>query len=167
MSIRIWVKTDEPVRIHRSMRSLTHQLFLEEERERELEKLYDAAPVSGQSDKLVPGRAPGERDDDGDEVTAVSKTTNETLSAGERLIEAIERADADAVLPEGQPRDPVLAQTGEDGPRHVLRVVASIPAPQLNDSLLVLPFGHSLSLLRYADMWLAEVRRQPGSLRLR
>ncbi|OAA64313.1 small nucleolar ribonucleoprotein complex subunit [Niveomyces insectorum RCEF 264] len=93
-SIRVWEETDE-------------QIFLEEEREREIEALYEqtlttslerdadmedeaaaaaAAALTGTDGQPAPGA---------DDVGAASKATMETLMAGERIAEALELGLAD------------------------------------------------------------------------
>ncbi|KII95241.1 hypothetical protein PLICRDRAFT_34085 [Plicaturopsis crispa FD-325 SS-3] len=157
-SIRVWEKLDEP-------------LFLEEERERELEALYesgiadtlnrtDAAIGSGAPDGTGPGQTEAE-------AAAVSKQTTETLMAGERIMEALELADAerDALLEYADqkaklgpdvlppPRNPVLAAYDLEPEAYVLRVVEKVPSTALLDALLVLPFGKVVSLMRYLNIW--------------
>ncbi|EMD40648.1 hypothetical protein CERSUDRAFT_130746 [Gelatoporia subvermispora B] len=159
-SIRVWEKLDEP-------------LFLEEERERELENIYE----SGIADSLNRNDAAiGSGVDDaalntqpGAEVTSVSKQTTETLMAGERIIEALDIADeeiaafreyeeaktkggiAEQVAP--PPRNPVLAAYDVEPEQYVLMVVEKISATALYDALLVLPFGKVVSLMTYLNIW--------------
>lgn len=74
------------------------QLFLEEERERELEALYETGiadsfnrtdvPIGSSTDDSVPATADIE-------VTGVFKQTIGTLMAGERIMEALELADGE------------------------------------------------------------------------
>ncbi|KIR53961.1 U3 small nucleolar RNA-associated protein 12 [Cryptococcus gattii Ru294] len=148
-SIRIWEKTDEP-------------LFLEEEREKEIEAMYD----SNLADTL--NREPGEGEGEGDEAEAVQKQTTETLIAGEKIMEAIELADADRAttrqweednaksnveIPR-PPRNAELISRGDLEPdEYVLKVVQKIPAAQMEDALLVLPFRMVVSLMGYLDEW--------------
>jgi U3 small nucleolar RNA-associated protein 12 len=160
-SIRIWEKTDEP-------------LFLEEERERELEAMYD----SNLADNLnSENRLPGDDGDvDGAEVEAVQKQTAETLMAGERIMEAIELADAErevvrqwqedkSKLPPAQaealqrpPKNPELLARGDIEPAdHVLFTIQKVPAAGMEDALLVLPFRMVVSLLEYLDEWAKAV----------
>lgn len=68
--VRLWEKTDE-------------QLFLEEEREKEMEDAYLDDIVKDQ--QAV--------DEDGNEIGAASKKTAETLKSGERIMEAINLMD--------------------------------------------------------------------------
>ncbi|KAF8605289.1 WD-repeat-containing protein [Ceratobasidium sp. AG-I] len=161
-SIRIWEETDEP-------------LFLEEERERELEQLHDAALTDSlnRPNQAIGALADG---DDANQTTegesgAVEKQTADTLMAGERIMEALDVADVDRAataeyeeqcrgLTEEQAarvpqptRPALLAALGVDGPQHVLNVVEKVPGPALFDALLVLPFTKVVSMLTYLDEW--------------
>ncbi|TFK43635.1 WD-repeat-containing protein [Crucibulum laeve] len=161
-SIRVWEKLDEP-------------LFLEEERERELEQLYE----NGIADSLNRVEAPigsGAADGSADaaeqsEVAAVTKQTTETLMAGERIMEAIDLADGeretfrvyeeamsklapdDAMRLQPPPRNPVLAAYDLEPEAYVLRVVEKVQSTALQDALLVLPFGKVVSLMGYLNLW--------------
>ena len=176
-SIRIWEKLDDP-------------LFLEEERERDLEKLYDAnlAETMNRDD----GRIGIGRGADGDdsrgmqergEVAQVTKQTTETLMAGERIMEALDVADADlALLAEYETaksglseaqisalpapaRNPLLAMQGLEAEAYVLQVIEKVSPTALQDALLVLPFNNVLSLMGYLNEWARRVRiHPPGSL---
>ncbi|KAI0720213.1 WD40 repeat-like protein [Cerioporus squamosus] len=160
-SIRVWEKLDEP-------------LFLEEERERELEALYETgiADALNRTDAPIGSGAPGADPAaaaDGAETTAVSKQTTETLMSGERIMEALELADneieafreyeeakrkgglAATVAP--PPRNPVLAAYDVEPEEYVLKVVEKVPGTALYDALLVLPFGKVVSLMRYLNVW--------------
>ncbi|CAE6481027.1 unnamed protein product [Rhizoctonia solani] len=161
-SIRIWEETDEP-------------LFLEEERERELEQLHDIALADtlNRPNQAIGALANG---DEPNEITeaetgAVEKQTADTLMAGERIMEALDVADTEraailayeeqcrglaekeaARVPQPT-RPPLLEALGIDGPQHVLRVVEKVPGPALFDALLVLPFTKVVSMLTYLDDW--------------
>ncbi|KAJ7744543.1 WD-repeat-containing protein [Mycena maculata] len=159
-SIRVWEKLDEP-------------LFLEEERERELENIYE----SGMADTLNRGDAligSGVGDGTGDaaqpEVTGVTKQTTETLMAGERIIEALDLADSeralfrdyeeamsrmtgDAMRLAPPPRNAVLAAYDLEPEAWVLRVVERVQSAALQDALLVLSFGKVVSLMGYLNIW--------------
>ncbi|KAF5322187.1 hypothetical protein D9619_000449 [Psilocybe cf. subviscida] len=161
-SIRVWEKLDEP-------------LFLEEEREKELEKIYE----SGIADSLNRVDAPIGSGAEGGapagtteaEVTGVTKQTTETLMAGERIMEALELADTeretfreyeeamsrlsedDAMRMQAPPRNPVLAAYDLEPEAWVLRVVEKVPSVALQDALLVLPFGKVVSLMVYLNIW--------------
>lgn len=150
-SIRIWEKTEEP-------------LFLEEEREKELEEMYN-------NDVPDANRAEGE-----DEAEAVQKTTSESLMAGEKIIEAIELADAERetwktyeeeaaklgpekakALPQPTRSAELMARGDVSGEEYVWKTIRSVPAAGMEDALLVLPFRLVVSLLVYLDQWARKV----------
>lgn len=163
------------------------QLFLQEERERELEELYEANIVGDERQNAKIGGDNPAAGTDGDDLAAVTKATKETLMAGERLIEALEVADADRQLMAGfeankseveardgeaaaarmnpPGRNPVfmaaaMASGGEtvSAEKYVLSVVEKIPASSLSDALLVLSFGQVCSMLEYLNHWARQVR---------
>ncbi|KAF2196838.1 WD40 repeat-like protein [Delitschia confertaspora ATCC 74209] len=151
-SIRIWSRTDEPI-------------FLEEEREREMEELYESTlATSLEKDDT-------EADDNEGEAVAASKQTISTLTAGERIAEALELGLEDLELvrawekqkarnPNLAPpqRNPLFMALGNiSAERHVLNTLAKIPAAQLHDALLVLPFSALPSLFTFIAIW---VQRQ-------
>jgi len=177
-SIRVWEKLDEPVRFFRLahpwnvLLTVVIQLFLEEERERELETLYE----NGIADALnAPDTTIGGGDNASIEATAVTKQTTDTLMAGERIIEALDLADgeramfreyeeemsrmsADAAIKlQPPPRNPVLAAYDIEPETWVLRVVEKVQSTALQDALLVLPFGKVVSLMEYLNIWAQKV----------
>lgn len=109
------------------------------------------------------------------EVAAVTKQTAETLMAGERIMEALDLADADlamvqayeahkAKLPPSEadklplpPRNPLLAMQDLEPEAYVLQVVEKVHNTALQDALLVLPFGKVLSLMGYLNEWAKRV----------
>ncbi|KAI9486509.1 MAG: WD40-repeat-containing domain protein [Benjaminiella poitrasii] len=145
-SMRVWEKTDE-------------QLFLEEEREKELEELYENTLVSQMEKTDVNA--------DDMEVDSAGKQTMESLKAGERLIEAMEIGDeekngwlayeaAKARGLDAQPpqRHTILMAMGDIEPdRYVLDVLKKIKANDLEEALLVLPFSKVVSLFSYIESW--------------
>lgn len=163
-SIRIWEKTEEP-------------LFLEEERERELEEMYERDPAQQhrRDDELAIGSLPEGTEgpsSDVKEVEQVTNTSKDTLMAGERLLEAIELAGADLAAHEEHTRqqrtstmtlappasNPIIAhafEPGEDVSPHayVLKVVSKILPMHLDDALLVLPFDAVVRLMTHLDYW--------------
>jgi U3 small nucleolar RNA-associated protein 12 len=152
-SIRIWSRTQE-------------QVFLEEEREKEAEQLYEEG--------LVEGLERSKLDDEGDEameVTQAGKQTVESLNAGERIIEALELARDDHALMDdyakqlkvrpktvAPTRNPILmALGGIAAEKHVITVVDKVNPASLHDALLVLPFEHVEILISFIAMWAAKV----------
>ncbi|KAJ1949514.1 beta transducin, partial [Linderina pennispora] len=152
-SLRVWDKTEEP-------------LFLEEERERELEALYDRG-LEEAMDRT--DHAPTGQDEDGEpETERAGRATMETLKAGERIMEALDLADAERAkwdaYAEQTRRMPHLAPPPPDvhpvlqfekltADAYVLRTVERVRAAELEDALLVLPFARVLALLAYVDVW--------------
>ncbi|KAF2270701.1 WD40 repeat-like protein [Lojkania enalia] len=150
-SIRIWSRTDEAI-------------FLEEERERELEELYESNLTNSFEDEE---QADGEQA----EAVAASKQTISTLTAGERIAEALELGLEDLELvrnweaqkkknPNLAPpqRNPLFIALGNiSAERHVLNTLSKIPAAQLHDALLVLPFSSLPALFTFISIW---VQRQ-------
>ncbi|KAI6119434.1 WD40-repeat-containing domain protein [Pisolithus croceorrhizus] len=152
-SIRIWEKLDEP-------------LFLEEEREREIENVFERGLVDSLNHDEPGGEINGQLSA---EVTTVAKQTTETLVAGERIMEALDLADgelkalrefeeqkareSDAVNLQPPPRNPVLAALDLQSEAYVLRVVEKVPSTALHDALLVLPFTKVISLMYYLNVW--------------
>jgi U3 small nucleolar RNA-associated protein 12 len=149
-SIRIWSKSDEPI-------------FLEEEREREMEDLYE---------KTLATSLEGEEAVDGERAEAVdaSKQTISTLTAGERIQEALDLGLEDLEVvrawelqrkanPKIAPpqRNPLYMALGNiSAERHVLNTLAKIPAAQLHDALLVLPFASLPALFTFISIWVQK-----------
>lgn len=150
-SIRIWTRSDEPI-------------FLEEERERELEELYENTLATSLEDN-------DQLNGDSAEAVAAGKQTISTLTAGERIAEALELGIADLEVvraweiekqtkPNLAPpqRNPLFMALGNiSAERHVLNTLAKIPAAQLHDALLVLPFSALPALFTFISIW---VQRQ-------
>jgi U3 small nucleolar RNA-associated protein 12 len=182
-SIRVWEKLDEPVcdldiavhlfaGLHAAL-----QLFLEEERERELEMLYESGIADSLNHVDAPLVVEGETGNSTkqSEVASVTKQTTETLMAGERIVEALDLADGERAtfkeyeksmsrLPEDDamrlqppPRNQVLAAYDLEPDEYVLKVVEKVPNTALQDALLVLPFGKVVSLMSYLNQWAQKV----------
>ncbi|KAL3481139.1 hypothetical protein BJX99DRAFT_219127 [Aspergillus californicus] len=146
-SIRTWEQTDEP-------------LFLEEEREKELEETYDNNLAASLDE---------EEGEDGEKAEAVDagKQTTDTLMAGEKIMEALELGMEDlevmrewravkARQPNAAPpaRNPLyLALSNISAEQYLLNVVQKIPAAALQDALLVLPFSQVSSLFTFLNIW--------------
>jgi U3 small nucleolar RNA-associated protein 12 len=148
-SIRIWSRSDEPI-------------FLEEEREKELEELYEhtlAANLEDDSNGNLVGESA--------EAVAASKQTISTLTAGEKIAEALELGLIDLELvrewteqkktnPKLAPpqRNPLFLALGNiSAERHVLNTLSKIPFAQLHDALLVLPFASLTPLFTFIAIW--------------
>ncbi|KAA6416253.1 MAG: WD domain [Lasallia pustulata] len=159
-SIRVWQQTDE-------------QIFLEEEREKELEELYESTLTTSLEQEE------GNREEKS-EVAAAGKQTVETLMAGERIAEALEIGIADLemmrewhVAKARQPnlalpaRNPIFMAFGNiSAEAHVLSVVQKIKAAALQDALLVLPFEKIPSLFTFLRVWAERQWNMPLACRI-
>jgi U3 small nucleolar RNA-associated protein 12 len=147
-SIRIWSRSDEPI-------------FLEEEQERELEEMYE---------KTLATNLEGDENGEGAEAVDAGKQTITTLTAGERIQEALDLGviDLEAVRewevqrkanPKMAPpqRNPLFLALGNiSAERHVLNTLSKIPAAQLHDALLVLPFASLPALFTFIAIWVQK-----------
>ncbi|KAG5289606.1 WD domain-containing protein [Histoplasma ohiense] len=161
-SIRVWEQTDE-------------QIFLEEERERELEELYDSTLATSldKEDEDTEGQEKAE-------AVAASKQTITTLMAGEKIVEALDLGIEDLALmrewtelkstnPKTAPpsRNPVYLALGNiSAERHVLQVVQKIHAAALQDALLVLPFSKLPALFTFLNIWAKNAWEIPLTCRV-
>ncbi len=157
-SIRIWTQTDE-------------QTFLEEEREKELEDLYESTLLTSLENDERNTADPSASDG---VVTDPSKQTTQTLMAGERIAEALTFAIEDlAIMQEheklqaasyrskvAQPqRNPVFTVPATiSSATYVLQTFERIPAASLHDALLVLSFSQLPSLFIFLGIWAEEGR---------
>lgn len=147
-SLRRWERTDEP-------------FFVEEEREKRLESLFEA-DVEGPSGRPKDGEGGLEGS-----VAPAGKKTLETLSAADNIAEALEMAANEQKRHEeyvreregnpstsAQPPNPLMM--GMDAGGYVLKAVGSVKAADLEQALLVLPFTEALRLLSYLCQWLKK-----------
>ncbi|KAK0303305.1 beta transducin [Friedmanniomyces endolithicus] len=158
-SIRVWEVGDDLV-------------FLEEEREKEQEAMYEATVAQG-LDKDYRDEA-AEAGDGQDEVAGASKQTLATLTHGERVTEALEIGLEDLHLMQTYERDklrspnlavpqrnPVFLALGNvSAEQHVLATLRRVPAPSLHDALLVIPFTTLPTLFTFLLIFLQR-RIQP------
>ena len=159
-SVRIWKQTDD-------------QIFLEEEREKELEELYESTlTTSLEQEEAVDGEK--------SETVAAGKQTVETLMAGEKIAEALEVGMLDLEIMKeyyeskaNQPnlalpaRDPIyLAHNGISAEAHLLNVIQKIKAAALQDALLVLPFDKVITLFIFLQIWVAKRWNMPLTCRI-
>lgn len=159
-SIRIWDETDE-------------QIFLEEEREREIEELYESTLTTSLEKDADVG-------DESGEVGAASKQTTETLMAGERIAEALEMGISDLNLlkeyeeaklsnPHAMPpqRNVVFVALGNiTAEAYVMSVLQKIKASALHDALLVLPFASVPLLFTFLNIFAMRSMNIPLTCRI-
>lgn len=159
-SIRIWQQTDE-------------QIFLEEEREKELEELYENTLLTSleQNDRQAEGE---------EQVLAARKQTVETLMAGEKIAEALELGMEDleemreyqkakainskTAMPS---RHPVFSANNDiSASAYVLKTFQRIPAASLQDALLVLSFSQLPALFTFLALWASQGMNIPLTCRI-
>ena len=158
-SIRIWEQTDE-------------QIFLEEEREKELEDLYENTLLTS----LEADGNPVNEDGEPVESAPASKKTAQTLMAGEKIAEALElgledlqtmRAHEATTTASKPPRNPIfLANNNISASTYVLQTFQKIPSASLQDALLVLSFSQLPSLFTFLALWAHEQRAIPLTCRV-
>ncbi|RDW78151.1 WD40 repeat-like protein [Coleophoma crateriformis] len=159
-SIRVWEQTDE-------------QIFLEEEKEKELEELYESTLTTSLEQD-------NDQDGENGEVGAAGKQTVETLMAGEKIAEALDLGMADLEVireweqakieqPNTAPpaRNPLfMALGGISAEKHVLTVLQRIKAAALQDALLVLPFATLPMLFTFLDIFASRSMNIPLTCRI-
>lgn len=152
-SIRIWEQTDEP-------------LFIEEEKEKELEELYESTLMASLEDDVEKPLQDDEEVAEENEVARAGKQTIETLKAGEKLMEALEigvkdledlanyeatkEINPNAAAPT---RNVILAALGVSAEKYVFDVLQKIKPSQLEDALLVFSFDKVITLLKFLEIW--------------
>jgi FOG: WD40 repeat len=156
-SIRVWEATDD-------------QVFLEEEREKEMDQLYENTLLESLEDDVRVEE--GDENEDNDESTKVTRQTMETLKAGEKLMEAMDigiedieaqeeyeahlksfRNKKSDVAPIKPTPHSILLAFRVSGQEYVLSVLKKIRSAQLVDAMLVLPFSYTLRLLKFIEVW--------------
>ena len=156
-SSRVWDQTDE-------------QIFLEEEKEKEMEELYENTLMTSLE----------QNEDKDEEVGAPGKQTVQTVMAGEKIAEALELGIADLELVKeweaakptqpnvaAPPRNPLyMALGGISAEAHVLNVLQKIQAAALQDALLVLPFSMVPALFTFINIFLRRSMNVPLAFRV-
>lgn len=162
-SIRIWQQTDD-------------QIFLEEEREKELEELYENTLLTDleQDDREAYGDA------DANGAIDAGKQTVQTLMAGEKIAEALDLGIEDlelmreyekaktmnpkTAIPQRNPM--FLANANVSASTYVLSTFQKIPSASLQDALLVLSFSQLPNLFTFLALWASEARAVPLTCRV-
>lgn len=157
--VRVWERTKDIV-------------FLEEERERELEQMFDTVKQDEEETAKLLQRKDGQSGEENNEEDtgepqseAAVKKSVLSVSAGDRIMEAIERADQEtndaAAFRKSNPgkeRQPNLLLLGKEPALYLLWVLKSVRQAELEQSLLVLPLNHVERLLYYLIILLKKGR---------
>jgi U3 small nucleolar RNA-associated protein 12 len=154
-SVRLWERTRDIV-------------FLEEEREREMEKMFDNVQNRDErgTAEIVDGRRADEDEDqredrdevkDGPQSEAAVRKTVLSIASGDRIMEALERADqetkdiAQFVRAHGteKKRSPNMLMMSLAPADYILWILKTIKSAELEQSLIVLPLSHIERLIYY------------------
>lgn len=147
--IRVWRRTDEP-------------LFLDEEKDRRMEDLFESKLI--EEDVLEAKKA---KDNVGfmanataGESSAAGKRSMETIKRGEQLLEALQLCEEETVrvesgLDEG-PNPLLLGLTPES---YILRTLNGIRSADLEESLHILPLDAAMRLLQLITMLLLPEKK--------
>ena len=142
-SIRLWQQTDE-------------QIFLEEEREKELEEMYESTLLTTLEQDDEHNQGDGEQQ----ELVAAGRQTVQTLMAGEKIVEALEMGMEDVTHPIFVTNNDVTASA------YVLGVFRKIPPASLHDALLVLSFSQLPALFTFLAIWASDESDIPLTCRV-
>jgi len=152
--VRVWERTKDIV-------------FLQEERERELEKIFDRVnnKTEGGTASILDSKKGYHDDDDDEDIAKDDEPQSEAavrksilnVSSGDRIMEALERADKETkdialfVRTHGsdKKRPPNLLMLGLAPAAYVLWVLRTIKSAELEQSLIVLPLSHIERLVFY------------------
>ena len=149
--IRVWERTKDIV-------------FIEEERERELEKIFDKEDgAKGNASINMTGHADAEdENDDNNEFPqseAAVRRSVLSVAAGDRLAEAIELADQELKDRSSNPKRDVTTNPlllNMEPPEYMLWVLRTIKSAELEQSLLLLPMSHMERLVYYMILLLRK-----------
>ncbi len=158
--VRVWERTKDIV-------------FIDEERERHLESLFDEVDnQEGQSTAGILDRK-GAANGDVDEVLppeelseAAVRKSLQSMSSGDRIMEVLERADQETAdhaafrkaNGPGPQRTPNPLLLGMDPALYVLWALRTIQSADLEQSLLILPMNHMERLVYYLIVLLRRGR---------
>lgn len=148
-SIRRWDRTEEP-------------FFIEEEKEKRLEEMFE-----GDLDNAAENRyAPKEEIPEEGAVALAGKKTQETLSATDSIIDALDVAEHElkriAEHEEEKSRGKVadfqsnIIMLGLSPSDYVLRAISNVKMNDLEQTLLAIPFSDTLKLMSYLKDWTSK-----------
>ncbi|XP_030541100.1 WD repeat-containing protein 3 [Rhodamnia argentea] len=145
-SIRRWDRTEEP-------------FFIEEEKEKRLEEMFESDLDNAFGNQYVPKE---EIPEEG-AVALAGKKTQETLSATDSIIEALDIAEVELkrIAEHEQEKNkgkaaefqPNLVMLGLSPSDFILRALSNVQTNDLEQTLLALPFSDALKLLSYLKDW--------------
>ena len=154
--VRVWERTRDIV-------------FIEEEKERQLEAAFDNVRREEGNTADILKHTGADEDDDNDDAIPESEAAVRrnilSVSNGDRLMEGLERADAEqkeiAIFQKvtgKKDKAPNPMMLGMTPSSYVLWIMKSIPSAELEQSLLLLSIGHVERLIYYLVSLLREGR---------
>mmetsp|Transcript_32735 Transcript_32735/g.72312 ORF Transcript_32735/g.72312 Transcript_32735/m.72312 type:complete len:987 (-) Transcript_32735:326-3286(-) len=159
-SLRRWERTQEP-------------FFVEEEKEKRLESLFEADLDKQQAEGDAEGAAGARAQEEGG-VAPAGRRTLDSVSAADAIIEALDIAanEADRIREHEaekskaaaaggsskavKPLAPNPMMLGLNPSAYVLRAVSNVKAADMESALLMMPFSEALKLLGYLPQWLGS-----------
>ncbi|KAI3474615.1 hypothetical protein Pfo_029784 [Paulownia fortunei] len=147
-SIRRWDRTEEP-------------FFIEEEKEKRLEEMFESDIDNAFENKYAPKE---ELPEEG-AVALAGKKTGETVTAADSIMEALDTAEEELKRIAEHEEEKSKGKAADFRPNilmldlspsdYVLRAVSSVHTNDLEQALLALPFSDSLRVLSYLKDWVA------------
>ncbi|XP_023544503.1 WD repeat-containing protein 3-like [Cucurbita pepo subsp. pepo] len=148
-SIRRWDRTEEP-------------FFIEEEKEKRLEEMFESDLDNAFENRFVPSEEVPEEG----AVALAGKKTQETISATDLIIDSLDMAEAESKrMAENEEEkrngkavhfEPNAMMLGLSPSDYVLRALSNVHTNDLEQTLLALPFSDSLKLLSYLKDWTSK-----------
>ncbi|XP_010524525.1 PREDICTED: WD repeat-containing protein 3-like [Tarenaya hassleriana] len=145
-SMRRWDRTEEP-------------FFLEEEKEKRLEEMFESEIDNTVEDK----HAPKEEVPEEGVAALAGKKTIETLTATDSIIESLDVAEEEKTRLSAYEEEKTKAEVADFLPNvvmlglspsdYVLRATSNVKTNDLEQTLLALPFSDALKLLSYLKDW--------------
>lgn len=143
-SIRIWEQTDEP-------------LFIQEERENEMEQNYEEGMIESLEQDLQQQRQQGV--EEVEELEGVSEQVAhhslDSLKAGERLFEALEICITD-MEEKPNPRNIILASLNVEPEKYLFDILSKIKPNLVEDALLTFSLEQFPGLFKFILIWLQK-----------
>lgn len=147
-SIRRWDRTEEP-------------FFLEEEREKRLQEMFESDLETNENKY-----APREELPEEGSVAVPGKKTQETITAMDMIIDALDTAEAELKRIDEYNADKQNGKAGQLQPNvlmrglspadYVLQAVSTVRANDLEPTLLSLPYSDALKVISYLKGWVQK-----------
>ncbi|PXF46279.1 WD repeat-containing protein 3 [Gracilariopsis chorda] len=144
--LRVWRRTDEP-------------LFLEEERDRRMDEMFESALVEEdlkEAAKSKKGDIGFMKDMSKGEAAAAGKRSLETVKGGERLLEALQlcaEEEERRATASDEAQNPMML--GLSSEAYILRTLEQIKTAELEEALHILPLKAAADLLDYCSRLLS------------